>query len=255
MAAFFLFPRVLFVELLDFYRFQNTRFYLYILSLFAIRLFIGQAVVIPADWRRYRAFDYGLDMLACYWIAVDTLHNAYVYKELCQSDLPISTAAHKMLDMTTDDEDIYLTLAPPDLWNRSQETGKSKAILFDEAGLTLTQSNNDREAGWLAIKELLKKDANGNPRLHIFTNCKRLIKHLPELQRDEKKPTDCATEPHDITHSPDALRYFAIYWTRPAPTPKDKRVKYRPDELEDYRRATTQEERDLIIKRKGGLPL
>ena len=43
MAAFFLFPRVLFVELLDFYRFQNTRFYLYILSLFAIRLFIGQA--------------------------------------------------------------------------------------------------------------------------------------------------------------------------------------------------------------------
>lgn len=44
MAAFFLFPRVLFVELLDFYRFQNTRFYLYILSLFAIRLFIGQAV-------------------------------------------------------------------------------------------------------------------------------------------------------------------------------------------------------------------
>ncbi len=45
MAAFFLFPRVLFVELLDFYRFQNTRFYLYILSLFAIRLFIGQAMV------------------------------------------------------------------------------------------------------------------------------------------------------------------------------------------------------------------
>ena len=44
MAAFFLFPRVLFVELLDFYRFQNTRFYLYILSLFAIRLFIGQAI-------------------------------------------------------------------------------------------------------------------------------------------------------------------------------------------------------------------
>ena len=44
MAAFFLFPRVLFVELLDFYRFQNTRFYLYILSLFAFRLFIGQAL-------------------------------------------------------------------------------------------------------------------------------------------------------------------------------------------------------------------
>lgn len=56
MAAFFLFPRVLFVELLDFYRFQNTRFYLYILSLFAIRLFIGQAV---AGRRRRQNFKAG----------------------------------------------------------------------------------------------------------------------------------------------------------------------------------------------------
>lgn len=211
--------------------------------------------IIPPEWRRYRAFDYGLDMLACYWIAVDSLHNVYVYKELCQSDLPISTAARKILDFTNEDEDIYLTLAPPDLWGRSQETGKSKAILFGEAGLTLAQSSNDREAGWLAIKELLKPDAEGQPRLHIFTNCKQLIKNLPELQRDEKRPTDCATEPHEITHSPDALRYFAIYWTRPAPAAADKRVYYRPDELEDYRRARSQEERDLIIKRKGGKPL
>lgn len=211
--------------------------------------------VLPSEWRRYIAFDYGLDMLAAYWIAVDNLHNAWVYKELCQSDLPISTAARKILDFTTSDEDIYAVLAPPDLWGRSQETGKSKAILFGEAGLRLTQSNNDREAGWLAIKELLKVNADGAPRLHIFRNCKRLIKNLPELQRDEKRPTDCATEPHDITHAPDALRYFAIYWTRPAPTAAEKRVKYRPDELEDYRNATSQEERDLIIKRKGGKPL
>lgn len=210
---------------------------------------------IPPEWRRYRVFDYGLDMLACYWIAVDNLHNCYVYKELCESNLPISTAARKILDFTLEDENIYLTLAPPDLWGRSQETGKSKAILFGEAGLELTKSNNDRESGWLAIKELLKCDANGAPRLHIFSNCKWLIKYLPELQRDEKRPTDCATEPHEITHSPDALRYFAIYWINPAPELPEQRVKYRADELEDYRNARTQEERDIIIKRKGGKPL
>ena len=55
MAAFFLFPRVLFVELLDFYRFQNTRFYLYILSLFAIRLFIGQAVARGRERQDFKA--------------------------------------------------------------------------------------------------------------------------------------------------------------------------------------------------------
>ncbi len=210
---------------------------------------------IPKEWRRYRAFDYGLDMLACYWIAVDSLRNCYVYRELCESDLPISSAAQKILRFTEMGEEIYLTLAPPDMWNRSQETGKSKAILFGEAGLNITQSNNDREAGWLAVKELMKEDANGAPRLHIFSTCKRLIKDLPELQRDEKKPTDCSREPHEITHSPDALRYFAIYWTRPAPVTHDRRVRYRPDELEDYMNARSSEERNAIIKRKGGLPL
>lgn len=55
MAAFFLFPRVLFVELLDFYRFQNTRFYLYILSLFAIRLFIDQAVARGRERKNIKA--------------------------------------------------------------------------------------------------------------------------------------------------------------------------------------------------------
>lgn len=206
---------------------------------------------IPKDWRRYRAIDYGLDMLACYWVAVDSLRNVYVYKELCESDLPISTAAEKINAFTNTDEDIYCTLAPPDLWNRSQETGKSKALLFSEAGLSLVKSNNDREAGWLSIKELLKKDANGEARLHIFSNCTQLIKHLPALQRDPRKPSDTATEPHEITHSPDALRYFAIYWTRPNPEQdKDLRVAYSPDLLKDYKRASP-EERKMMIERYG----
>jgi len=31
---------------------------------------------------------------------------------------------------------------------------------------------------------------------------------LPLLQHDAGKPGDAATKPHDITHSPDALRYW-----------------------------------------------
>lgn len=208
---------------------------------------------IPKEWRRYRAIDYGLDMLACYWIAVDSMRNCYVYKEYCESNLPISKAAEAIIQHNGDDE-IYLTLAPPDLWNRSQETGRSKALIFHENGVTLSKSNNDREAGWLSIKELMQKDANGECRLKIFSNCGKLIKHLPELQRDPKKPSDTLTEPHEITHSPDALRYFCIYWTNPAPEAPQKRVKYRPDQLEDYRNASA-DERIEIAKRIGGLPL
>lgn len=169
---------------------------------------------IPKEWRVYRSMDYGLDCFAMLWIATDDIGGVYVFREVAESDLLISKAAELARDMT--DERIYDTLAPPDLWNRSQETGKSKALLFDEAGLRLNKSNNDREAGWLAIRELLKLDANGEARLKIFRTCTRLISDLPELQRDAKRPTDCAREPHDITHVPDALRYFAISWARPA---------------------------------------
>lgn len=176
--------------------------------------------LIPADWRRYRAIDYGLDMYACYWVAVDNERNAYVYRELCAPDLPISVAAEKTLAATPGGENIYATLAPPDLWNRTQESGKSKEIIFAENGLQLTKASNDREAGWLAIKELLRVNEGGKARIRIFNSCVKLIEHLPQLQRDDKRPTDAATEPHDITHSPDALRYFALYWVRPAPQEK-----------------------------------
>ena len=169
---------------------------------------------IPKEWKVYRTMDYGLDCFAMLWIACDDIGNAYVFREFARSDMTISQAAEKAIELT--DEQVYDTLAPPDLWNRSQETGKSKALLFDEAGLRLNKSNNDREAGWLAIRELLKVNKDGFSRLKIFRNCTRLINDLPLLQHDDKKPTDCAVEPHDITHVPDALRYFAIAWTQPA---------------------------------------
>ena len=210
---------------------------------------------IPKEWRRWRVFDYGLDRLACLWIAMDSMRRVYVYRELCESDLAISNAVQNILSATDEDENIYLTYAPPDLWSRSQETGKSKALIFSESGLELTKSNNDREAGWLSIKELLKKDVNGEPHLKIFSTCRELIKCLPALQRDKRRPTDVMTEPHEITHAPDALRYFAIAWTRPEESERQtkKRIWTR-DMWEDYNNATSEEER-AYIKRKYGDPI
>lgn len=190
---------------------------------------------IPKNWRIYRSMDYGLDCFAMLWIATDDVGGVYVFREFAKGDLPISSAAEKAVALT--EEDVYDTLAPPDLWNRSQETGKSKALLFAENGLELNKSNNDREAGWLAIKELLKVDENGEARLKIFRNCARLINDLPQLQYDDKRPTDCAVEPHEITHVPDALRYFAIAWTYPAEAVEKKTKRNLPFALmtdDDY---------------------
>ncbi len=174
---------------------------------------------IPSHWRRYRTIDYGLDMLACYWIAVDMNQKAYVYKEKYQSDLIISKAAKAILEMTNPNENIYQTFAPPDLWNRRQETGKSAAEIFLDNGLFLTQANNDREQGWLNLKEWLDpyEDEQGitTASLVITKNCTNLIRTLPQIQKDEKNPNDVATEPHELTHAPDSIRYFIA--GRPAP--------------------------------------
>lgn len=206
---------------------------------------------IPREWRRYRAIDYGLDMLAGVYVAVSPDNRVYMYREAGGSNLPISDAAKKILDASEREESFYATLAPPDLWNRSQETGRSKATIFYDAGLSLTKSNNNREAGWLALKELLKIQEDGKPMLQIFSNCTEMIKCLPALQRDERRPTDCATEPHEFTHYPDALRYFAIFWWRPEKVEKEEERRiWTSDMWEDYYNAS-ESEREMLIKRYG----
>lgn len=220
---------------------------------------------IPSDWTIYNTMDYGLDKFAHYKIAIDSENVAYVFHEIYESDLIISDAADRVkaaerVELGDDKvKEWYpprVRLAPPDLWNRSQETGKSRALIFYENGLSLTQSNNDRHAGWLQIKELLKvrQTADGQKITHlkIFRTCPNLIRTLQQILIDEKDVEDCAKEPHELTHAPDALRYFAIYWTHPPETNvKKKKVKYRPDQLEDYYNATSEEERQAIIKKYG----
>ena len=154
-------------------------------------------------------------MLACYWIAVDEQRNAWVYRELYQSGLIISEAA-KAIRERTGSEEIYATLAPPDLWNRRQETGKSVADIFWEHGIRLTRTSNDRISGWMAVKEWLKAEEGGAARLQIFRGCRNLIRTLPAVQYDEKRVNDVAQEPHELTHAPDALRGFCVYWTQAA---------------------------------------
>lgn len=208
---------------------------------------------IPSSWRKYRTIDYGLDRLCCLWIAISPDRRAYVYREYCESNLPISKSAEAILKRTPECEEIYATLAPPDLWHRSQETGKTKASLFSEFGINFTKTSNDRETGWLAIKELLCDTGEG-VRLQIFKTCTEIIRCLPALTVDKVRPTDCANEPHEITHAPDALRGFAVFYTSPASDNQGiKRRKWSEDMWEDYYSADKEVKKYLL--RKYGEPL
>ena len=177
---------------------------------------------IPKTWDRYRTLDYGLDMLACYWIAIDPRGNEYVYKELYIPELIISEAAKKIHEYNGDDK-IKYTYGPPDLWNRRNDTGKSAYDVFRENGVILRRSANNRVQGWYSVAEHIKiyeeKDEQTGElkrtsKMKFFSNCINIIRCLPQLQHDDKDPNDTSREPHEITHGPDAIRGFCIERTK-----------------------------------------
>ncbi|MBQ2211652.1 MAG: hypothetical protein II410_02055, partial [Ruminococcus sp.] len=118
----------------------------------------------------------------------------------------ISDAVKGITERSTGRE--LCTYGPKDLTARSRETGVPRTETFAMCGLPLTVVSNTRIAGWNNMAEWLKIREDGQPRLRIFRTCRELIHCLPLLQHDEKKPDDVATEPHNITHAPDALRYM-----------------------------------------------
>ena len=192
---------------------------------------------IPNNWNRYIAMDYGLDMFAVLFIAIDTKGKAYVYNEIYKPNLIVSEAVQTLKSYMRQDKYKYI-YAPPDLWNRNRDTGKSTAELFWEGGIDLTKASNNRIAGWLNVKEWLRikkvrheqtgelyEDSN----LKIFSNCLNLIKYLPQLQHDEKEPNDVATEPHEPTHITDALRYFCVSRTAPTKEVINKEITFNFD--------------------------
>lgn len=191
---------------------------------FKRRIHVVEPFQIPDTWNRYIAMDYGLDMFAVLFIAVDTKGKAYVYNEIHKSNLIVSEARQTLKSIMRQYKYKFI-YAPPDLWNRNRDTGKSTAELFLKGGIHLTKASNNRIAGWLNVKEWLKvkkvrHEQTGelyeDSDLKIFSNCINLIKYLPQLQRDEKDPNDVATEPHEPTHITDALRYFCV--SRVAPS-------------------------------------
>lgn len=201
---------------------------------------VVQPFELDPDWKRYVTIDYGLDMLAVFWIAIDSHDNSYVYKEIYQPNLIVSDAAKKIKDMTLPDEKIYQYLAPPDLWNRRQETGKNVADIFYENGIRLTKAPNRRVPGLICIKEFLKlvpDEFGGNTaKLKIFNNCTNLIRCIAAIQADEKDPSDVADKPHEPTHAVDSLRYYCatrVYGAIKPPTETDRELRLRR-EIEDF---------------------
>ena len=153
------------------------------------------------------AVDYGLDMLAAVFVAVKN-GEAYVYDEIYESSLIASDAAELIKQKLPRDA---IVIAPSDLWSRQKDSGLSIAEIFAKEGVFFTKLYPQRISGWIAVKEWLKKDSGGKHGMRISDRCKNLIRSMEQLTYDAKNTCDAAKTPHEITHAPDALRYFASF--------------------------------------------
>ena len=107
---------------------------------------VCEPFAVPDHWLIYRTIDYGLDALACLYIAVDTQGVAYVIGEVYAHNLIISDAAKAIRDSEIREQQ-YVTYAPPDLWARMKNNGITVEEEFFNGGVLLTKSSNQRVPG------------------------------------------------------------------------------------------------------------
>ena len=173
-------------------------------------------------------------MFACYWTAIAPNGRSYVYREYCAPNLIVSEAAQEILNHTIPGEMITMTFAPPDMWNRSKESGKTAAETFMLAGVPIVRADNNRVQGHLQIKEMLSDMGDGKPEFMVFNTCRQLIDDIQAIQADEKNPNDCAKQPHDITHSVDGIRYFCVSRKMITELQGEEPDEFEDEDKEDY---------------------
>ena len=187
---------------------------------------------IPPYWKLYRSIDYGLDMLVCLWWAVDTDGRAWCFRGVEKPDLNIQEAAAYIRENSLPNEDITVTFAPPDMWSRQRDTGRTIAETMMGCGLEIVKADNNRVQGHLLMRAMLEKiplndefaikrlGGKGNapkelPAMMFFDNVGGILEDIQAIQIADDNPNDCAKMPHDVTHSIDAARYFAVSRSMP----------------------------------------
>ena len=165
---------------------------------------------VPAFTTHFLSFDYGFDMLAALMMAVDADGRMYVVGERCISGLTLTEAAREIVCLCAPYRTEF-AVGSPDLWNRRQDSGRSGfEIMQCVSGMPPMIAADDRRIpGWRMLREYLG-ELDGVPRLRISRECPELIRCIPALLFDSNRAEDASSEPHSVTHAPEALRYAVM---------------------------------------------
>ncbi len=179
-------------------------------SEFSEDVHVIDAALIPKKAQRFIAFDYGFDMLALLVMARDREGRLYAERELCVPGLTLGEAGEAIVKFISG-LDIEYAVASPDLWNRRQDSGRSGfEVMQSVFGMPpMIPADDRRIPGWRILKEQLSC-RGGEPTLYISRSCGELIHSMQSLICDKTRAEDASSEPHSLTHAPEALRYAVM---------------------------------------------
>ena len=179
-------------------------------SEFNEEIHVCDAAVIPNNTQHFIAFDYGFDMLALLLCSRDDDGRIYVERELCRAGLTLGEAAEEIVRFIGGIRVEY-AVASPDLWNRRQDSGRSGFEIMQSVPRMppMIPADDRRIAGWRVLKDYLSS-RSGKPKLIISSLCGELIHSMQSLLCDKNRAEDASSEPHSITHAPEALRYAVM---------------------------------------------
>lgn len=162
----------------------------------------------------YRAIDWGYspDPAVCLWIAVLPNKRAIVFKERHWKRTLVKQVAR---DIKQDSEGMHIVESfcdPTMLIKEGQEY--SIGELFEQNGIPVTASKNDRALFGYSIHEHLNTLIDGRPQVQIIEHgCPDLIRTFPQLRTDPVDPSKIA-DGND--HWVVSLAYFCM--GQPVPT-------------------------------------
>jgi hypothetical protein len=164
----------------------------------------------PFQWLQvYRAIDWGFspDPAVCLWIAILPVGRAFVLKERTWKSTPARQVA---ADIVQDSKGMRIvdTYCDPTMFMGSKATDNTSiGDIFEDNGVPLTPSINDRAAAGFAIHEYLNTILeDGLPQLQIYgPGCPQLTRTIPQMRIHKTDPRKLADGPDHWTIS---LSYF-----------------------------------------------
>lgn len=179
---------------------------------------------IPLHWPRYMSFDHGYSKpFSCGWWAVEPVTGTvYRYKEWygCvprQANVGIKITPAEIAEgiIQREADEIANNLpvdriADPAIFDKSRgdSVADQMAPCENHRGVFFRKGDNTRLAGKLQVHERLRFDAEGRPRMYVFSTCVDWLRTVPNLPYSTKKPEDIDTDAEDHTY--DDTRYFMM---------------------------------------------